>query len=405
MEFEPLTGQRLLVAVQETLARIPFYASYPRGAGADWFSSLPVLRREDLSGVEPTRWLPPELDVAEALASGKLRPLTTSGSTDEPLKVYADTQLPLPPNVWGRRGLPDDAKLVNLTAPVCLGMHCPGDIAPHGPNGLLLTFRAGLFRASDESIRRAVQAWNEFEAEIAFVNPAWLHWLLRRARGLGLTLFPPRLICLTYQYPSRCQRRAIARAFDAPQIEFYGASEFGGTDLAIGCEAGHLHLVEYQAAVEHVPSEHPGHDELIFTTPLSRSMPLVRYAPGDLGVVDTLGEDACSLWSVPVLELDGRVADVLRTESGVVTTRAFDDAVSEVEGLEFYAARSRAGAVTVQCIVERGTEAQVERAVTSAGLALGFTAVKVVFVERLELGASGKLQLTGEDERHGLEVR
>ncbi len=41
----------------------------------------------------------------------------------------------------------------------------------------------------------------------------------------------------------------------------------------------------------------------------------------------------------------------------------------------------------------------------SAGLALGFTAMKARFVERLELGASGKLQLTGQDERHELEVR
>jgi hypothetical protein len=403
--FEPLEGERLHGAVRRVLETIPFYAAYSREDGEGWFSRLPVLRRDDLSGVDPSRWLPPGLDVAAALASGALRPLTTSGSTDEPLKVYADTTLALPPNVWSMHGLPDDAKLISLTAPVCLGTHCPGDIAPHGPNGLLLTFRAGLFRASDDSIRRAVAAWNEFEPEIAFVNPVWLHWLWRRATELGLKLSPPRLISLTYQYPSHCQRRALAAAFDAPQVEFYGASEFGGTDLAIGCECGHLHLVEYQASVELVPSEHAGHDELVFSTPLSKSMPLIRYAPGDLGFTGRVEEGACSLWGVPVVELDGRVSEVLRTSTGVVTPRAFDDAVGELEGLEFYVARSRAGRLTVQCIVSPGSEARVEEALRFAVAPLGFEGVSVAFVQRLELGASGKLQLTGEDERNALEVR
>ena len=404
--FEPLRGERLLDAVRRVLETIPFYASTPRPGGDDWFSRLPILRRHDLTGVEPSRWLAAHVDVAAELATGSLRPLTTSGSTDEPLKVYADTTLALPPNVWSMHGLPNDAKLINLTAPVCLGTSCPGDIAPMGSQVLLLTFRAGLFRASDESIRRAVSGWNEFEPEIAFVNPAWLHWLWRRSQQLGLTLRTPRLICLTYQYPSLCQRRALATAFpDVPQVEFYGASEFGGTDLAIGCEAGHLHLVEYQAAVEQVPSEHEGLDELVFTTPLSRSMPLIRYAPGDLGITGQVDEDACSLWSVPVVELDGRVSEVLRTAADVVTTREFDDAIADVEALEFYVARSRAGGVRVQGIVAPGLEAQVERALRAAIAPLGFERVEVVFVETLPLGASGKLQLTGEDDRNALETR
>lgn len=398
--MDTLDGALLREAVQRVVRSVPFYSSYDAQAA---LSSFPVLRREALLSVPPAQFVTPEIDLPAALASGRFRPLTTSGSTDEPLKVYADVELSLPPSVWSMHGLADDAKLTSLTSGVCLGTSCPGDIAPHGERGLLLTFRAGLFEASDAQVVRTVGAFNAFAGDIAFVNPVWLHWLHRRALGLGLTLHQPQLLVFTYQYPSRCQRRALAKAFQAPQVEFYGASEFGGTDLAIGCPAGHLHLVDYQAFVETIASEHEGHDELVFSTPLSRAMPLLRYAPGDLGRVGFVDDDACELSSVLAVELDGRVADVMHTGERAVTTREFDDVVSEIEGLAFYEARSGAdGALFMKGIVDDGFS---EPALRAGVLALGFKSFTFAVVERFALGASGKLRLTGEDDRNALLVR
>lgn len=398
--METLEGLQLREAVQRVVRGVPFYSSYDADGE---LASFPVLRREALLSVNPTQFIAPELDLAAALASGKFRPLTTSGSTDEPLKVYADLELSLPPSVWAMHGLPDDARLTSLTSGVCLGTSCPGDIAQHGDRGLLLTFRAGLFEASDAHVIRTAEAFNAFKGDIAFVNPVWLHWLHRRAHGLGLDLHQPRLLVFTYQYPSRCQKRALARAFRAPQVEFYGASEFGGTDLAIGCPAGHLHLVDYQAFVETILSEHEGHDELVFSTPLSRTMPLLRYAPGDLGRVGFVDDDACELASVRAIELDGRVSDAMHTGKRMVTTREFDDAVSEVDGLAFYEARSSSeGALFMKAIADPGFSAA---ALRERVLALGFTSFTFAEVERLSLGASGKLRLTGEDDRNSLARR
>ena len=401
-DFEPLVDERLAQAVRQVLRSVPFYASYDPEAE---LSSLPVLRRDALLGTQPTQFIPAGLDVAAALAAGTLRPLTTSGSTDEPLKVYADLELQLPPSTWSMHGLPEAARLVNLTSGVCLGTSCPGDIAPYGADGLLLTFRAGLFEASDAHIARAVSAFNAFAPDIAFVNPVWLHWLHRRASERSLVLHQPRLLVFTYQYPSRCQRRALARAFHAPQVEFYGASEFGGTDLAIGCPEGHLHLVDYQAFVETSPSRHAGLDELVFTTPLSKAMPLLRYAPGDLGRVGFAGQDECALWNAPVLELDGRVDDVMHPGERAVTTREFDDAVGEVDGLEFYEARFGNGELSMKGITTRGAQREVEAALRPQVAALGFARFTFTPVERLALGPSGKLRLTGEDDRNALDLR
>jgi phenylacetate-coenzyme A ligase PaaK-like adenylate-forming protein len=303
-------------------------------------------------------------------------------------------------------GVADDARLVNLTSPVCLGTSCPGDVARLTDKVLLLTFGAGLFEASDAMVSRVARAFNEFAADIAFVNPVWLHWLHRRASALGLHLTPPRLVALTYQYPSRCQRRALARAFpDVPQVEFYGASEFGGTDLAIGCPAGHLHVVDYQAYAEALPSAVEGHDELVFTTPRSRTMPLVRYAPGDLGRLGWVDEQACPLWRVATLELDGRVTDVMHSTTRVVTTREFDDLVGDLEGLLFYEARANGGVLTMRAICEPPSARAVEHAVEGIAQRLGFSRLEFLPVERLSLGASGKLRLTGDDDRHALERR
>ncbi|MFZ5446854.1 MAG: hypothetical protein ACOZQL_43105 [Myxococcota bacterium] len=398
MSFAPLDEEALAAQVREVIREVPFYARYAEGSP---LSSLPVLRRDDLLGVPPAQWVRRSIDLPAELAAGTIRPVTTSGSTDEPLKVYADLALSLPPAVWSMHGVADDAKLVNLTSPVCLGSACPGDVAPLGERVLLLTFGAGLFEASDAAITRAARAFNDFAPEIAFVNPVWLHWLHRRAQGLGLALHQPRLLVFTYQYPSGCQRRALARAFSAPQVEFYGASEFGGTELAVGCPEGHLHLVNYQAFAEQLASDVPGHAELVFTTPLSRTMPLLRYAPGDLGRIGWVDEGGCALWEIPTLTLEGRVADVLHAPDRPVTTREFDALVGEVDGLEFYEARSRGGALALRCV----GAPELEGALREAVAPLGFSRVQVTFVPRLSLGASGKLRLTGEDDAHALDAR
>jgi hypothetical protein len=393
VEYEPLVGERLQAALARVLETVPFYA----GKSPE---SLPLLRREDLAGVAPARWVPADFDVSAELSRGTVRMMTTSGSTDEPLRIVADGLHPLPPNVWAMHGLDEPVKLVTLTAPICLGTHCPGDIAPDGEHGLLLTFRKGLFTASDEAVGRAGEAWNQLQPDVAFANPVWLHWLARRAAGLGLSLHQPKVLALTYQYVSQCQRRGLRRYFSAPQVEFYGASEFAGVDLAIGCDAGHLHVVDYQVFAEAVPcDEVPGHDELFFSTPTSRTMPLLRYSPGDLGGLFEVDEGDCALWHAPVVQLEGRVAHVMHSERPV-TTREADEALS-VEGLEFYTARARAGALHLDCVGDPACRGALE----TAGRALGFSATLVTFVERLELGPSGKLTLTQDDDRHALELR
>lgn len=400
----PFDESSLAAEVARVLETVPFYERVARGTTLE---QLKVLRRDDLLDARPEQLVRRDVDLPGELAKGTIRPITTSGSTDEPLKVYADVTLQLPPQVWTMHGLGEHATLANLTSPVCLGTSCPGDVARLDERLLLLTFGAGLFEASDAAIKRVATAFNDFAPDIAFVNPVWLHWLHLRAHQLGLSLHTPKLLAFTYQYPSRCQRRALAAAFPGvPQVEFYGASEFGGTDLAIGCPDGHLHLVDYQAFAEPLPSEHAGHDELVFSTPRSRTVPLLRYAPGDLGRIGWVDEGECVLWEVSTLELDGRVADVMHAANGrVVTTRAFDDVVGAIDGLWFYEARARGGALSVRAVCEPGREASVAAALDGAATQLGFTSAGCTFVAKLALGASGKLRLTGEDERNVLDAR
>lgn len=394
LTLEPLAGERLLTCARDVLEHVPFY----RGAKVSRFEELPVLRRDDLTRARPEDWIRADVDLPAQLARGHFRAVTTSGSTDEPLKILMDEEHPFPPDLWTVHGLPADPRWVNLTAPVCLGTRCPGDVAPWGDRGLLLTFRHGLFHAGDAAVRAAVEAFNTFHPDYALVNPVYLHWLAVRAARLDLELVPPRLICVSYQYPSRCQLSALERLFGVPVIGFYGASEFGGTDLALGCPEGHLHLVDYQAFAETVPV--PGHEalrELVFSTPLSRTMPLLRYAPGDVGVLKRAARGRCPLWQVPVVEVHGRVSELMNG----VTTRAFDEAMSAVKGLLFYQARLGPRGLRVATLAER----EVGAGVKAAAARLGFRDCTVTAVEGFELGASGKLQLTGDDETHPIDAR
>ena len=74
--------------------------------------------------------------------------------------------------------------------------------------------------------------------------------------------------------------------------------------------------------------------------------------------------------------------------------------VGEVEGLAFYeAGNSAGGALFIKGIVDPGFS---EQALRAGVLELGFSSFTFEAVERLALGPSAKLRLTGEDDRNAL---
>jgi phenylacetate-coenzyme A ligase PaaK-like adenylate-forming protein len=109
-------------------------------------------------------------------------------------------------------------------------------------------------------------------------------------------------------------RARIERAFAAPVVNEYGASEC--LDIAASCEAGHLHVHADWVIVEPVDARHlpvrPGETAhtLLITNLANWVQPIVRY---DLGDRVKLLEGPCPCGrTLPALAVEGRTDDTLR---------------------------------------------------------------------------------------------
>jgi hypothetical protein len=120
----------------------------------------------------------------------------------------------------------------------------------------------------------------------------------------------------------------IARAFDAPLFQLYGATEAGV--LFMECEHGRLHPNERHSHIDLEPLPGSGRLARVLVTTLGRAwMPLLRYDIGDVVRVAESRECACGLTSDgPVLErVEGRQSDCTEVDGATVTPLMLDDAI------------------------------------------------------------------------------
>jgi len=118
------------------------------------------------------------------------------------------------------------------------------------------------------------------------------------------------------------ERELLERAFDAPVWNRYGGTE-GGT-LAHECgrdDAHRLHLQSDAGVTEFIRDDEPARPgepgDIVITSFHSRSLPLIRYRVGDLGVPeDPDVRCACGRGLPLVREIVGRVNDVFHLEGG-----------------------------------------------------------------------------------------
>lgn len=78
---------------------------------------------------------------------------------------------------------------------------------------------------------------------------------------------------------TRCE---LEEYFKIPVSNMYGAVEFNG--IAITCNKGHMHLFNKNVYVENVTID--GTNQLVITSLTNQHMPLIRYAIGDIGVIE-----------------------------------------------------------------------------------------------------------------------
>ncbi len=347
--------QRLsLKTLEFALSEVPGYAAWRRfdpGAAAsvdDRYAALPALSKRELREHFPAGFVPSQRELGPGLAAGEVEFAHTSGSTEDRVALVfnpawweASERAAWGLNRHARRVADGRHREVVLASPRCVGPGFsakPLSVAERTIGRHLYVnqkINPATWNAAD--IRRMAAEINAYGPLALEGDPAYLAAFARRVCESGIDICQPRLIFLTYSYPSRLYLRQIGKVFSAPLVSSYGSTETG--HVFMECEAGRLHQNSEHCRVDFVPwlSRHggPRRGRLLVTVFRNPWFVVLRFDIGDVARLDDRGPCPCGRGGGMVLEaIEGRAADVtFGREGNAVTVDDLDAALAPIAGI------------------------------------------------------------------------
>ncbi len=312
------------------------------------FAALPALGKRELREHFPAGFVPRRRELVPGLAAGEVEFAHTSGSSEDRVTLVFN------PAWWEASeraawGLNRDAQLVAdgrhpevvLASPRCVG---PG-FSPKPLTAAERTIGRHLYvnqkinpaTWNARDIRRMAAEINDYEPQALEGDPAYLAAFARRVAELDIPLKQPRLIFLTYSFPSRIYRRQIREIFAAPQVSSYGSTETG--HVFMECEAGRLHQNVEHCRVDLVPwlPRHggPRRGHMLVTVFHNPWFVVLRFAIGDVARLDDRGPCPCGRRAgLTLAAIEGRVSGLTRDAAGnAVSEDDLDAVLAPIRGL------------------------------------------------------------------------
>lgn len=342
-------------ALDLALTDVPGYADWqrfdpgPRAPLDERYAALPALTKHDLREHFPAGFVPRQRELGPGLAAGEVEFAQTSGSTDDRVTLVfnpawweASERAAWELNRHAREAADGRHREVVLASPRCVG---PGysarplsvaerTIGRH----LYVNQKINPATWSDGDVRRMAQEIIGYEPVTLEGDPAYLAAFARRVAESGIEVCQPRLIFLTYSFPSQVYLRQIRGVFSAPLVSSYGSTETG--HVFMECEAGRLHQNSGHCRVDFLPwlFRHggPQRGRILVTVFHNPWFVVLRFDIGDVARLDDRGPCPCGRRDGMVLQgIEGRVGDVTFDREGTAVTVAGLDAVlAGVPGLE-----------------------------------------------------------------------
>ncbi len=335
---------------------------------------LPALTKADIRTHFPHGLVPRGMDLAAGLARGEVSYVRTSGTADEALTNIwdqawwdASERASWGLNAVAARAATGTHREAILASALSVGPRSEGERLPRERRMLgrfLFLNEYGFATEWPEGHERRILAeLTEFQPDVLEANPSLLSRLARFAERAGIDAFQPKLITLTYEFPSRVQLRAIHRVFTSPVASSYGSTEAGYVFMQ--CERGRLHQNTEFCRVDFQPlADGPGMrgvGRLLVTTFGNPWFPLLRFEIGDVG---RLSPSRCPCGrddGVTLSAIEGRLVSICVGAGGrLVTHGQIDDALGGIEGIAQYRlAQEAPGSLLFSFIAEEGQGKQV----------------------------------------------
>jgi len=402
--------------LESALRHVPGYASWRtfdpgrHVPVAQRYAALPVLTKQELRAHFPNGFIPPGRDLHAGLATGEVEFAKTSGSTDDQVTLVFHAPWweasecaawALNRHAWEvATGTHREAV---LASPRCVG---PG-YAEHPLSvgertlgrHLYLNQKINPATWTDDDVARMAGELNEYQPLVLEADPAYLASFASRVEQAGLAVAQPRLIFLTYSYPSRAYLRRIRRVFKVPVASSYGSTETG--HVFMECEAGRLHQNTVHCRVDFEPwlprYGGPALGRLLVTVFHNPWFAVLHFDVGDVARLDERGPCPCGRTEgLTLSSIDGRTQDVTFTAGGeAVTVDRLDRALSAIDGLEAWQMdHLDPGELFLRVQAAGGRDESVRRAATDClrGIYGGTCRVEVRPVDALDAEDSGKFR-------------
>lgn len=326
--------KRLRSAVRNAYDSVSFYHEKFRQANVspddiktlEDLSKLPITNKDEFKRQEKHNRISKNFDI------GKLKVIETSGSSGQPFQIY------LTPSE------DDWRKAIYMRANISCGQKVrdrwvvitsPG----HFRDTTNLQRKLGVFAQTYVSVFKNASEQIEY---VEKVNPnildgysSSLLLFAKEAERRKLKTIKPRIVFGTAELIDSDSRSLIEKAFGAPYYDQFGCAELDRTAWQCPMKVGY-HL-DVDSAVTQFVDENgddvsPGErGEIVYTSLFNYSMPIIRYAVGDVGVPSK--EKCCCDRTLPMMEVvEGRKNSFLRLPDGrIMSPLAFAVAIIRFE--------------------------------------------------------------------------
>jgi phenylacetate-CoA ligase len=385
--------RRLVAMLRHAVTAVPYY----RGLGIDPASlrtagdlaRFPVLQKADVQRLG-LQLLADGVDPARCFVS------RTSGSTGQPTDTYFCARswaLQKGPVKW-RRSLTGGLALPERVLVVGEDRPAPGRAAKDAPGWPLPVSvqRLSVHRPMAEQVERVLR----WRPTTLYAYPSWYVEFLDVCEHLGRRVPAVRRLFTSSELLTPATRARIELGFAGQVYDVYGSTEF--KEVAAECAHGRRHLIFETTYVETLESPEPGGTPaLALTTLVNRAMPLLRYAIGDLGRLES-ATCPCGRAAPALTGLRGRMVEFLVCADGRRVSPYVASTIIEQHPAiaRYQLLQEDPGTLLVRYVRRAGRVDDVPGAALRGDLAAALGAgARVSFEEqpRLERASSGKHRL------------